>query len=178
LCVVRLPVESLLIFPPSTSIVMSLVLATLSKRKMIRERNKLSATIQVSLLLVILGVLLVKLIADNPIPEDTDQDVVYDKPCEGRTVAYTTRADPFYQIQICPWFLTFAMKQDEIKIFQQAAPTRSLLQRFIAGAKVLYFKAHFAQVDVAAGFEKVLLHELSHTAAGQSLQYFLQLDSC
>jgi hypothetical protein len=63
--------------------------------------------------------------------------------------------------------LDFALRQSDSRLFQQAG-TSSFSRKFVSSAKATFFKTLFAPVDAVAGFEKVLLHEITHTENGQS----------
>jgi hypothetical protein len=68
-------------------------------------------------------------------------------------------------LQICPWFLNYALGESEEVIFQDAV-SQTRLEKFITSGKVAFFKTLFTPVDAIAAFEKVLLHEITHTRAG------------
>jgi hypothetical protein len=46
--------------------------------------------------------------------------------------------------------------------------SEDFLGKLVRTAKTVFFKTLFTPIDVAAAFEKVLLHEITHTRAGMS----------
>jgi hypothetical protein len=68
-------------------------------------------------------------------------------------------------LQIWPWFLNYTLRVSD-EIILQDAVSQTTLEKFIATGKVAFFKTLFTPVDAIAAFEKVLLHEITHTRAG------------
>jgi hypothetical protein len=100
---------------------------------------------------------------------DLEQDIDDAGAC-GSDIAYTISTDllnrkKFAQIQICPWFLNYALRQADNKVFQTAIDN-NLLGKLIQSLKASFFKGRFTPIDAVAAFEKVLLHEITHTQAG------------
>lgn len=71
------------------------------------------------------------------------------------------------QLQVCPWFLEYAMKKDPA--FQDAVQ-RTLWGKIMSGVTRIVKKAGYTDVDVLSLIDKVLLHELTHMkGAGSTL---------
>lgn len=102
---------------------------------------------------------------DPHIDETVDIDPKID--CKtGQVFAYTQRpwrTDRYDQIQICPWFLEYAMKDSyRFKTDVKA----DLLARMALKLNEFVTDKWYTPVDLIMLFDKVMLHELTHTRAG------------
>ncbi|OCK74168.1 hypothetical protein K432DRAFT_311268, partial [Lepidopterella palustris CBS 459.81] len=83
-----------------------------------------------------------------------------------KVFAYTQRPrriDRYDQIQICPWFLEYAMK-DSYRFKNDVKA--DLLARMALKLDELVTDKWYTPVDLIMLFDKVTLHELTHTWAG------------
>lgn len=69
------------------------------------------------------------------------------------------RRPPFWQIQICPWLINYALPA---KYTRTAVLEPSFWSRITAEAGLkLYTKFQYEPIDAMSLFDKVLLHEVS-----------------
>lgn len=84
-------------------------------------------------------------------------------------MAYTVTPNAalkYNQIQICPWFLQYAMKKDPA--FQnQIKP--DLIPRLAVKLDEWVTKIVYTPIDLLGLFDKVMVHEMTHTRAGGRL---------
>lgn len=98
------------------------------------------------------------------------------EPCRELAFAYTIAVDPEGEssdpekpdiIQICPWFTDYAMAK-KYKTFKNIETFRGLFS--IVGLDKVLTKFIYTPVDLFSLWDKVFLHEMMHTKAGDTLQ--------
>lgn len=83
-----------------------------------------------------------------------------------QTLMFTSHPEDkskFWQIQVCPWFLDWAVRQD--KQFTSLIKT-SLWSKFRGLAIPIIANIKYKPIDLVSLFDKVFLHEITHTDAG------------
>jgi hypothetical protein len=92
--------------------------------------------------------------------------------------AFVVQSDEAWDsLTICPWFLKIVAQGKKMG----ATTTNGALEELINKINLYtpaegFFKWIFTQLDVSNGFEKVLLHEITHTWAGEYARYLARFD--
>lgn len=69
-------------------------------------------------------------------------------------------------MQICPWFLDYAMKKNPA--FQDGVQ-KTLWSKIMTGIVPIVKKTAYTDIDVLSLIDKVLLHEMTHVGSGATI---------